>query len=201
MLHRNPLIIVIAAPSGTGKTTVRKKIIKKEPSIKYSVSYTTRPPRKGEKDGVDYHFCTPEMFEIIRKKNKLLEWEEVYGYKYGTPKEPFEEYFRNAKDILMDLDVKGALNIKKMFPDAITIFLIPPSFEELKKRIEKREKSLQEETRKRLESASEEIKLAKKFDYIIINDKLQKTVNEIMCVINAERLKTKRVKSIGNIKI
>jgi len=190
-LNRKPFLIVIAAPSGTGKTTLCRQIIKRDKKIKYSVSCTTRPKRKNERNGRDYFFYDKKEFEKMIKEGKLLEYENVYGYYYGTPKKRVENFLKKGYDVIMDLDIKGALNLKRSIPGTVTIFLLPPSLKELKRRLKRRgddEKSLEE----RLKYAKKEIKKAEKFDYIVINDKLEKTVKEILCIIKAERLRKDR---------
>ncbi len=190
-MNRKPFLIVIAAPSGTGKTTLCRQIIKRDKKIKYSVSCTTRPKRKNERNGRDYFFYDKKEFEKMIKEGKLLEYENVYGYYYGTPKKRVENFLKKGYDVIMDLDIKGALNLKRSIPGTVTIFLLPPSLKELKRRLKRRgddEKSLEE----RLKYAKKEIKKAEKFDYIVINDKLEKTVKEILCIIKAERLRKDR---------
>lgn len=189
---RKGFMIVLSAPSGTGKTTVCREVVKKDKNVKYSISCTTRPRRKGERHGRDYLFCTREEFEEMIRKNKLLEYEEVYGYYYGTPRKKVEELLKKGYDVIADLDIKGALNLKKKLPGTVTVFLFPPSLKELERRLKKRGDSLKQ-VKERLKYAREEMERAKEFDYIVMNDKLKKTVEDILAIIRAERLKKERI--------
>ncbi len=186
-------LIVLSSPSGGGKTTLRKEILKKEEEILYSVSYTTRKSRKDEVKGKDYHFISKEEFSNLVKKDKLLEWAEVHGNLYGTPKDFVEENLKKGEIILLDIDVQGAKKIKGYNLPAIFIFIIPPSWEELRKRLEKRKTERGNEIEKRLKRAKEEMMFYHDYDYIVINDDLKKTVEEIRCIIKAEKLKKRKM--------
>lgn len=187
------MLFVISAPSGTGKTTICGKILKKLNDIVYSVSYTTRPRKKGEIDGRDYHFITEEKFKDMIRKNKFIEYTKVYGHLYGTEKEFIYKNI-NKSDILLDLDSNGAKEIKKKFHnDAILIYLLPPSLAELKKRLKKRAREEKEEMKKRLNAVKNELKEVNFYDYIFVNKNSNETAYNIISTILAERHRTNRV--------
>lgn len=177
-------LIVVSAPSGSGKTTIAKKIMERFPFIKFSVSATTRPKRNGEVDGKDYFFLTKEEFEKKIQNGELLEWEEIYGNYYGTLKSVVESALKNGEVLLFDVDVNGAISIKKKFPDdSILIFIKPPNIETLKERLKRRKTETEEQIKKRLERVPMELGKAEFFDYIFVNDKLEDTVNAVARVV------------------
>lgn len=181
-------LIVISGPSGTGKGTICKEILKRCHNIYMSISATTREPRDGEVDGKDYYFLSKE--EMIKKidNKELLEWAEVYGNIYGTPKDKVEEMLEAGKDVLLEIDTQGALNVQKMFlTEGTFIFLLPPSLSELEKRIRNRGKDSKDAIVKRLNAAILEIPLGHHYDYVVINDIIEDTVNNILSIINAEK--------------
>ncbi|MCS7229982.1 MAG: guanylate kinase [Candidatus Kryptonium sp.] len=187
-------LIVVSAPSGAGKTTIAKKIMEKFPFIKFSVSATTRPKRDGEVDGKDYFFLTREEFEKKIQNGELLEWEEIYGNYYGTLKSVVEEALKNGNVLLFDVDVNGAISIKKKFPDdAILIFLKPPNIETLKERLKRRKTESEEQLKKRLERVPMELEKAIYFDYIFVNDKLEDTIKSVERAIFNEIEKWKAI--------
>ncbi len=191
MLNRKPFIIVLTAPSGTGKTTVVKGLLKLDPYLKYSISATTRLPRKGEEDGKDYYFLKREDFERWIEEGKLLEYTSLFGHYYGTPKDRVVKLLNQGYDVVMDLDIKGSDSIKRLYPDAVDIFLSPPSSEELLNRLKKRGER-EEELRRRLSRFKEEMETGTRFTYFVVNDNLDKTISDIITIIRAERLKSKR---------
>ncbi len=174
------MLIVVSAPSGSGKTTIARKMMEEFPFIKFSVSATTRPKRNGEVDGKDYFFLTREEFEEKIKNGELLEWEEIYGNYYGTLKSVVELALQNGDVLLFDVDVNGAISIKNKFPDdSVLIFIKPPNMETLKERLKRRKTETDEQIQKRLERVSMELEKAKYFDYIFINDKLEDTIKSV----------------------
>lgn len=180
----NLKLIVISAPSGTGKTSVIKEILKiYKDKIIFSISATTRPKRPDETHGVDYYFISKEEFEQKIKNNEFIEWEKIYDYYYGTPKSEIERAKKLNKHLLFELDVKGSLSLKKLFKEAITIFMIPPSLEVLEKRLKKRNTETPEDFIKRMERAKMEIEMAKLFDYQVLNDKLERAVDDVNNII------------------
>lgn len=191
MFSKKGFLIIISAPSGAGKTTIVKKILEDMPWLKYSVSYTTRKPREGEINGVHYNFVSVEEFKKMIAENKLLEWEEVHGNYYGTSKEFVENCIKQGHVVLLDLDVKGALNVKSKMPDTVLIFIMPPNIEELKKRLQKRGTENENELEMRLKTAGWEIEKSKHYDYIVVNDDLNKAIRDVECIIRAETLKNR----------
>lgn len=176
-------LIVISAPSGSGKTTIAKSIMAKYPEIEFSVSATTRALRKGETDGKDYFFLTREEFERRSQNGELVEWEEMYGNLYGTLKSEIDRALSQGRVILFDVDVKGGLSIKQHYPQALLIFIRPPSFEALKERLKKRKTEDVPALERRLERVSMEMELGKKFDHQVLNDDLNKAINEVETII------------------
>lgn len=174
-------IIVLVAPSGGGKSTMTKRLLKDFDKIRFSVSATTRPPRKGEVDGEHYHFLSTEEFNSRIEKGEFLEWEEFYNQtKYGTLRSDVENQLNKGYFILLDIEVLGALNIKKMYGDeALALFIQPPSLNVLKKRLEKRGTETQETLKPRLERAQKEMAFADKFDTVVINDDLETAYGQI----------------------
>lgn len=189
-------LFIISAPSGTGKSTICKELIKEMPELVLSISYTTRQKRKGEQNGVDYFFISETEFEDKIKDNFFIEWVEVFGNKYGTSKEFITSAISDGKDVLLEIDVQGAKKIKKIFPEAITIFILPPSIEELRERMKKRNEDTEQEMEIRLKKARDEIMHSTFYDYIVINDDIKNAVDRIKSIIIAERHKQKRMKDI-----
>lgn len=174
------LLIPVSAPSGTGKTTVCNQLIDKSEKFEFSVSCTTRSPREEEEDGQDYHFVSKEKFEELIKNDELVEWEKVFDNYYGTLKQSLDNAIKNNKFLLLDIDVKGAKNIKEQYPeDTFAIFLKPPSIEELKRRLGMRGTEDEKKIKERNARIKEEMQYEKYFDYSIINNDLEKTVNTI----------------------
>ncbi len=178
------LLLPIAAPSGTGKTTVCHNLMQGDERFLFSVSCTTRPPRPNERDGVDYYFITRQQFEEFISTDKFVEWEEVFGNYYGTLKSAVSEALEKHKILLLDIDVKGALNIKKLYPQqTISIFLLPPSFDELERRLNKRGTDDDQSLAIRKARLATEVAYSKQFDRVIVNDHLDDTVNQIKKII------------------
>ncbi len=174
-----PKLIVVSAPSGGGKTTICHKLSERNPNFRFSVSATTRPRRPGEKDGVDYFFLSREEFERKIRNDEFLEYEEVFGNLYGTLKSYVRQLLREGHSVLLDIDVKGALQIKSKFPQAVLIFILPPSTEELRKRLLGRKTDDPKEIEKRLKRLPLEYQEGKKFDYQVVNDRLEEAVEQI----------------------
>ncbi|MBI2092943.1 MAG: guanylate kinase [Deltaproteobacteria bacterium] len=177
-------LIIIASPSGGGKTSIIKHLLNKYPSMVHSISCTTRPARDGEKDGRYYHHIDKKAFEGGMKSGKFAEWALVHDNFYGTPKEPLDNWLLAAKDVLLDLDIVGSLNLKKLYGNrAITIFLLPPSMEELKKRLESRKTDSVEARNLRLKNAIAELSKKDMFDRQVVNDVLEQTYREVEKII------------------
>lgn len=187
------LLIVISGPSGTGKGTVCKALLEKN-DFCLSTSATTRAPRIGEIDGKSYYFLSHEEFQKRIENNDFLEYAKVYGNYYGTPKSNVLKKLDEGNDVILEIDIQGALNIKKSYPDGIFIFLVPPSMKELKDRITKRGSETQESLELRFESARKEMKYAPQYDYVVVNDEIDNAAQKIESIIIAERCNVKRIK-------
>lgn len=183
---RKGLLILISGPSGTGKGTICDLLRQKHPEISYSISATTRQPRPGEQDGVNYYFYTKEKFREMIDQGQLLEWAEVYGNFYGTPKQKVLDRLEAGEDILLEIDTQGALNVMKVMPEGLFIFLLPPSLEELAARLKGRGTETEESLHRRLGAAVDEIKLATKYRYVVVNDKVEDAQETIANIIEAE---------------
>ncbi len=190
------LLFVVSAPSGAGKTTICNKAINFFPTLKTSVSYTTRKPREGEKEGVDYYFTSEEDFEDMKKGGEFLEYATVHGNMYGTSAKEVNNMFDQGLDVLFDIDVQGAQQIKEREQDAVFIFLLPPSLQACEERLKKRGDDTDEEILLRLERARKEVENAHLYDYLIINDTIDKAFEKFKSIIIAEKNKTKRVGSL-----
>ncbi len=177
-------VFVISAPSGAGKTSILRSLLNKHPEYTFSVSATTREKRLGERDGIDYYFISSEEFEKKIAAGELLEWEQVYDNYYGTPKKNIEDTIRLGKNIFIEVEVKGALSIKKVFPNAVLIFIEPPSFEELQKRLVKRKTESEEDIKKRMYRAKMELEQKPYFDFCIVNHKIEPTIDKLEKYIN-----------------
>ena len=171
-------IIAISAPSGAGKTTIVKEILKRYPELVFSVSATTRPKRKTEKDGVEYFFITEEQFKQKIEKDEFVEWEKFYDYYYGTFKSFVDNNINDGKNVLLEIEVKGALSIKRIYPESFVIYIMPPSYEELVKRLKNRNTETEEDFLKRIERAKMELSLKDQFDYIVVNEILNNAIEE-----------------------
>lgn len=191
-IYKKGTIFVISAPSGTGKTTLCERLLKILPDLKMSISHTTRQPRPYEKDGIDYFFVDKKNFEKMIANDEFVEWAEVYGNFYGTSKKVIFDLIRDGYDILLDIDTQGAKNIRKLYSDSVLIFILPPSINELEKRLLLRNED-KDTINKRLSKASYEISQYKFYDYVVINDSIEKALNDLLCIIYAERLKIKRI--------
>lgn len=187
------LLIIVSGPSGVGKGTVCQSLRRKMPEITYSVSATTREQRVGEVEGVNYFFKTHEQFKQMIAKNQLIEWAEYVHNYYGTPRQFVENSLRSGQDVLLEIDVQGALQVKETFPEGIFVFLMPPTFNDLKKRIKHRGSETQQSLSNRLSAADEEVKQLDSYDYVVINDEIEQASERIRSIIIAEHSKRERI--------
>ena len=183
------LLIVISGASGTGKGTVCKELLTREAGIAYSVSATSRAPREGEQDGREYYFRTRTEFEAMIAAGEFLEYADVYGNYYGTPLAPIEQRRAAGEDILLEIDTQGALNVMERCPDGTFIFLLPPSLEELRRRITGRGTESEESLARRLAAARDEIQLGRRYRYAVLNDTVEAATARIQTILAAERLR------------
>ncbi|MEA3489610.1 MAG: guanylate kinase [Candidatus Omnitrophota bacterium] len=186
------LIVVVSAPSGSGKTTIVSRLLEKAPDMKRSVSCTTRQPREGEKTGIDYIFVSEEEFKERIEKRDFLEWEKIFSNYYGTPRDQVTEAIEQGVDIILSIDIRGARSIKGEFPESVGVFIMPPSFEELETRIKRRDADRGKQVSIRLQESGREIAAADEYDYLIINDDLDRAVEELKTIIEAEKDNRKR---------
>lgn len=189
-------VFIISGPSGSGKDTILCELFKKCPEIEFSISSVTRNMREGEKEGEKYNFITREAFQQMINEDKLLEYNVYVDNYYGTPREPVERAVNEGKDIFIEVDVNGAANIRAKLPEAVSIFIMPPSFEELKRRLSGRGTESEELITLRMASSLGEIKRATEYDYIIVNDDVSKAVDDIITVISGSKFMLERQKHI-----
>ena len=187
-MFNDGLLIVISGPSGVGKGTICKELIRRNiNSIELSVSATTRKPRNGEFEGISYYFKGKDEFEEMIKGEQFLEYAKVYDNYYGSPKTQVINKLKEGKDIILEIDTQGAMKVKRNFKEGIFIFIVPPSYKELKKRIVNRRTESEDDIKKRLKCAFEEIQSVSNYDYIVVNDDIDKAVSKIDCIIHAEK--------------
>lgn len=190
------LLFVVSAPAGCGKDTILSELFKKTDTAGYAVSATTRAPREGEIDGVHYHFLTKDDFSMLIDSGEVLEYAEYCGNYYGTLKKSVEDLLGQGKDAVLKIEVEGALNIKKMFPEACLVFILPPSWEELERRLRERGTESEDVIEKRIAQAMVEFKSAEKYDYLVVNDNLEDAVNDILAVFRAEKCRRERCSAL-----
>jgi guanylate kinase len=190
---RRGLLLVMSSPSGAGKTTLSRRLLASDPNISMSVSVTTRPPRPGEIDGQDYHFISRDQYAAMRDAGDLLEYAEVFGNFYGTPRQPVEAALRQGRDVLFDIDWQGTQQLAQaMEDDLVRIFILPPSAEELRERLIRRAQDSSATVAKRMAEASREISHWPEYDYVIVNDDVEDSSAQIAAILMAERLRRKR---------
>lgn len=192
-IPRRGLLLVMSSPSGAGKTTLSRKLLATDGNITMSISVTTRSPRPGEVEGKDYYFITKDRFAQMRDRNELLEWAEVFGNCYGTPRKPVEEALSKGRDVLFDIDWQGTQQLAQaMEDDLVRLFILPPSSDELQNRLINRAQDSSSVVAKRMAEASREISHWPEYDYVIVNDDIEESHAQVMAVLSAERLRRRR---------
>lgn len=185
-------LFVISAPSGAGKTSVIRTLLQTDINLTLSISYTTRPPRRDEKNGHDYFFIDHATFKDMQARGEFLESAEVHGNLYGTSRKWIEETMAAEQDVLLEIDCQGARQVRTLYPQAVSIFILPPSMEALKQRLEQRGQDENKIIERRLAAARSEISHVNRFDYVVVNHELEAAARDVACIVQAERLKTIR---------
>lgn len=191
--ERRGILFIISAPSGTGKTTLCKQLTANIPGLWHSISYTTRKPRSGEEHGREYFFTDEPTFQTMIERHEFVEWARVYGHLYGTPRKTLADKIDQGIDVLLEIDVQGALQVKKKFEDAVSIFILPPSMSVLRQRLLARASESSEEVQRRLQKVKEEVWSYRDYAYIVRNDDLTRSLRDLENIFLGERLKTKRL--------
>lgn len=186
-------VFIISAPSGSGKSTLVKRVLARDPRLVFSVSYTTRAPRGAERQGESYHYIARPEFEACIGRDEFLEWAEVFGNYYGTHRSVWDRARAEGKDLLLDIDVQGAQQLKVKIPDAVSIFVLAPSRVELEKRLRARGEDAEQVVQKRLAGAAKEIRNYDRYDYVVVNDQVDEAVANLEAIIRAERLRRERM--------
>src|SRR5262245_52767067 len=190
---RRGILFIISAPSGTGKTTLCKQLAANVPGLWHSISYTTRKPRPGEEHGREYSFVEESTFQQMIDRHEFVEWARVYGHLYGTPRKTLADKIDQGIDVLLEIDVQGAMQVKKKFDDAVSIFILPPSMAALRQRLQSRASDTTEEIQRRLQKVKEEVWSYREYAYIVRNDDLERSLHDLENIFLGERLKTKRL--------
>ncbi len=191
-----PLVFIISAPSGSGKSTLVKRLMESDPTLDFSTSVTTRRPRRDEVDGEAYHFLSVEEFNRLRDNGDLLEWAEVFGNFYGTSRSVLDRALQSGHDLILDIDVQGAGQLREKLPEAVTVFILPPSRTELEARLRHRSSDPDEVIERRLRDASREVRNYKEYDYILVNDQLEASFETLRGILLAERCRKYRVEEL-----
>ena len=193
MSEREPNLIVVSGPSGAGKSTVLARALAEMDRLRFSISHTTRAPRPGEEDGVEYHFVSKDAFAAMKTRGEFLEWAEVHGELYGTARSEYDRAREQGVDLLLDVDVQGAAQVRMQFADAVSVFILPPSYLALERRLRGRGPHEESQFRRRLKAAREELSLYTEYAYAIVNENLEDSVEDLKSVIRAARSRTSRV--------
>jgi len=192
-IARRGLMFVLSSPSGAGKTTLSRMLLKADRNVELSVSVTTRPRRQGEVDGRDYHFINPAKFSALVKSGELLEWAEVFGHRYGTPRKPVQKALRAGRDVLFDIDWQGTQQLReKARDDLVSVFILPPSVKELEQRLKRRARDSRDVIVARMAKAADEMSHWPEYDYVIVNRNVDDAFAEVRAILAAERLKRER---------
>ena len=190
--HRQGIFFVISSPSGGGKGTLIRRVLKTVPNLGYSISWTTRAPRVGEQNGRDYHFVSLEDFEQARARGEFLEWAMVHGNYYGTSRSVVEREITAGRDVVLEIDVQGAANVRSSMKDAVSIFILPPSFDVLRDRLSRRKSENPAALVLRLRNARHEVEQYCAFDYVVLNDEIERAAEQLASIIHAERARRER---------
>lgn len=193
---RRSFPFVLAAPSGAGKTSLARRLVERHADIVFSVSATTRPPRANERDGVDYHFVDDAGFEAMEQRGELLEWAWVHGRRYGTPVSSVQAALTQGRTVMLDIDVQGARQLREKLPDAVLVFILPPSGTELLRRLSGRASESDAERTQRLRTARSELQSAEDFDYVVVNDRFEETIAVLEAILTAERHRAARARDL-----
>jgi len=196
-MNKKGLLIVVSGPSGAGKGTICKAILEQHPEIQLSVSVTTRPPREGEVDGVNYFFKSEEEFLSMVEDGEFLEYAKVFDAYYGTPKKYVKDKLLAGQDVILEIDIQGALKVKEKFEEGVFIFIVPPSMEELKRRIVSRGTESQEAIVKRFQRAYQELNFISRYNYVVVNDTIEEATKKIEAIIIAEKCRVDRNKEMN----
>jgi guanylate kinase len=187
-------VYVVAAPSGAGKSSLVKALMELDAAVRPSVSHTTRPPRGQEKDGREYHFVSDDAFDALIQQEAFLEWATVHGHRYGTSRESIEQRIAQGADVVLEIDYQGALQIKKIFANAVLIFILPPSWDELRSRLQNRGEDSLDVIETRIKNAAHEMSQAPKFDFVIINELFERALFDLKAIVHSQRLKYKALR-------
>ena len=196
-LVRPAFPVVLAAPSGAGKTTLARMLVDRNDDVVFSISATTRPARRGERDGRDYHFVDDATFERMIERDELAEWAVVHGRRYGTPRREIASALERGRTVVLDIDVQGARQVRRVFRDALLIFVLPPSAEELARRLSGRASEDPAERRRRLTNALREIEAAPEFDFVVLNDDLERAYARVESIVRSEWSRVGRIRDLG----
>jgi len=189
---RKGMLLVLSGPSGAGKGTLYGKLLNEDPTMTFSVSYTTRAPRPGEVDGKDYHFVDDAAFQAILDQNGFLEHASVHNHFYGTPRQPVIDALEKGQNVMLDIDPQGALQVMASMPDCVSVFILPPSFTELRRRLEGRGTESREDVERRLGNARGEVALSDKYQYLVINDDVEEAFKRLKYIVEAEKIRSTR---------
>ncbi len=187
------MLVVVSAPSGAGKTSLCEWAVTAVPNLAHSVSFTTRPPRPDEKDGRDYHFVDEATFQVMADQGDFAEWAVVHDHLYGTSRALLQQHDATGQDVILDIDTQGAANLRRSHPDAVSVFIVPPSWALLEERLRRRRSETEADLQRRLQRAREEVKHYAEYQYVIVNDVFAQAAEELKAIILAERCRSARV--------